>query len=515
MRCVLLVCSDETLCRGFKKALENETPEYQIEISSSAEQALNKLKTDGIAFDVLVSDYRLPKMTGIEFFHQLKDYDYEFPRVIMLDIDILYKAREALEAGAIDYLLKDGGNGFMDQLPIFLQKIVSVCNHCIPIQKAKAALKESEDNFYNVFLMVPYSLLISSFDEGRIMEINECGTQLFGRTHDEMVGKTAIELGIITPENRNTLVEEIKTRGYFDNVEIELTLYSGEKRTCLVSGRRITLRGAECIIYAANDISLLKKMEYESLRSKNLQSIGALAGGIARDFNCFMTSILGNISLAKLSMHDAEKIHRALTRAEEISLKATELANKLLTFSEGGEPIYKEFSIIASIENNLEMNFSRISTAVDIQKDNKLWTVVGDEAQLDQVIYNILLNAVESLQENGKINIETRNISLPDDNDMGLKEGKYVSVTIGDNGVGITAEDLARIFDPFFSTKDGDTASRHGLGLGLTICRSIVLKHNGYISIESTVGKGTTVVIYLPVYVGDNPIVREKYFETG
>ena len=268
--------------------------------------------------------------------------------------------------------------------------------------------------------------------------------------------------------------------------------------------RRVILNFHNCIIRKHADKVLqetrekfLKKQE-QLLKSKNLESIGVLAGGIARDFNNYLTSIMGNIAIAKLSLHNTRKIHRSLNRAEETSIKAADLAAKLLTFSEGGEPINKKNSITDIIKYTIDYHFKNTPVTFHHRSEQKTWPVCGDETQLKQTIYNILLNAVQAIPDKGEVIIETDNVTLAQTNEFSLTAGNYVKISIKDNGVGIPAKNLDKIFDPFFSTKEAIT--HEGVGLGLSISQSIIKKHNGIITADSTEGKGTTVTIIIPAY---------------
>lgn len=268
--------------------------------------------------------------------------------------------------------------------------------------------------------------------------------------------------------------------------------------------RRVILNFHNCIVRKHSETALqearekfLKKQE-ELLKSKNLESIGILAGGIARDFNDYLTSIMGNISIAKLSLHNTKKIHRALNRAEETSIKAADLAAKLLTFSEGGEPVTRKNSITNIIRNTIDYHFKNTPVTFEYRSEKKIWPVCGDESQLKQTIYNILLNAVQACPVEGKVIIETENASLAQPNEFSLTAGNYVKTHIKDNGVGIPAKNLDKIFDPFFSTKE--TITHEGVGMGLSISQSIIKKHKGAITVDSTEGIGTTVTIVIPSY---------------
>lgn len=302
-----------------------------------------------------------------------------------------------------------------------------------------------------------------------------------------------------------------------ENEHLELEALESGVNDCLIKNqnkdylnrlplvvRRVILNFQNCIVRKCAEKALretrekfLKKQE-ELLKSKNLESIGILAGGIARDFNDYLTSIMGNISIAKLSLHNTRKIHRSLNRAEETCIKAADLAAKLLTFSEGGEPINRKNSITDIIKDTIEDHFKDTPVTFHHSKEQKTWPVCGDESQLKQTINNILLNAVQAIPDEGEVIIETDNVSLAQPNEFSLTKGNYVKITVKDNGEGIPAENLDKIFDPFFSTKD--TISHEGVGMGLSISQSIIKKHNGTIVVDSTEGKGTTVTIVIPAY---------------
>ncbi|MCP4157483.1 MAG: hypothetical protein GY757_57770 [bacterium] len=239
-----------------------------------------------------------------------------------------------------------------------------------------------------------------------------------------------------------------------------------------------------------------ERMSAEIMKRKNLESLGVLAGGIAHDFNNLLTSVMGNISMARMLMHDGAKLNRVLVRAVEISSSGMELAQKLMTFSEGGNPENEEKSLYALIEDTLEADFPDSKVKIEKKISCDLWRINGDEAQLKLVFKNLILNAVQAVPENGSVLIGGENVSLPGGNEFLPTAGNYVKLSIEDNGTGIPPENIDKIFDPYFSTRNEST--QHGLGLGLSICQSIISQHNGHISVESEVGKGTVINVYVP-----------------
>jgi|GEM_PF-1642103 len=497
MKCVFLV-GNETNVTLYRNIIEKAIPGVETRFSRSGIDARQELEKADILPDVILVDDLLHDMSGFEFCRNLFHSLIAVPRLLMIKKGMEHTAIEALDMGVTDFLFKDKEGYFLKILPVSLQKVALHCENCISLQQIKNALKESEEKFLIAFLLSPYPIAISTIADGRFVEVNESTVKNLGFPREEIIGKTSLELGIIKPETRDILVDKLKENDFFTNME--LTLYNkwGEERICLVSGKKIKIGGDECLIQSVNDITQRKQAEKENIKLKNLEAIGTLAGGIARDFNQYLTSIIGSISLAKLSLHDTEKIHRALNRAEEMSFKAADLANMLVTFSDGGVPVYKETSMTSLIKSIISIDFSRSPIRFNCTVCSEIWTVLGDENQLHQVLYSIFLNAEEAMPRGGDVLIDAQNISLSTGNEFQLNEGKYVQIRIKDNGPGIPAEYLDKVFDPFFSKKG--TQHKDPLGLGLSICLSILKKHNGHIRLSSVVDQGTSVTIFIPAF---------------
>jgi signal transduction histidine kinase len=248
------------------------------------------------------------------------------------------------------------------------------------------------------------------------------------------------------------------------------------------------------------DITRRKKAESELLKSRKMESVGILAGGIAHDFNNLLAVIVGNTSLMKLTFGEHNsRLNNYLDNVERASAQAAELAQKFITFSEGGWLMRKKVKLTNILKDSAQLSPEIKNIRYEMSIPPDLDMIYGDERQLRQVFVNLLLNAQEFTDDNNrKIEVTAKNTILDNDNPFSLKKGKYVHVSVIDNGKGIPPELLEKIFDPYFSTKN--TVSQKGLGLGLALCYSIVNKHEGHISIESKVQQGTTVNLYLPVF---------------
>jgi signal transduction histidine kinase len=235
-----------------------------------------------------------------------------------------------------------------------------------------------------------------------------------------------------------------------------------------------------------------QRMEDELLKVRKIESVGVFAAGIAHDFNNLLTGILGYISLAQLVAQMDTKVIAYLTEAEQACQRATALTQQLLTFAKGGAPVRHTVSLVELLKESVGFALRGANVRGDIQIAADLWPVDVDAGQINQVIHNIVLNAVQAMPGGGTVAVRAENIVFEAGAPFPLREGQYVKITIQDYGCGILKEVLSNIFDPYFTTK------AEGSGLGLTTAYAIVTKHDGYITVTSEVGLGTTVVIFLP-----------------
>jgi signal transduction histidine kinase/CheY-like chemotaxis protein len=239
------------------------------------------------------------------------------------------------------------------------------------------------------------------------------------------------------------------------------------------------------------------RAEMDLLKSSKIESLGIFAGGIAHDFNNLLTSIIGNISLAKLDLEENEGVFSILTEAERASLQAKDLTVQLLTFSRGGEPIRKTESIADLLSEKIDFILRGSGILCRYLVADGLRRSDIDRGQIGQVIHNIVLNARQAMPSGGTITITAGNVTLPGQIEMPLKPGDYVRISIADQGDGIPPNYINKIFDPYFTTRAS------GSGLGLAVSYSIIRNHNGHIAVRSEPGRGTTFDIYIPASTKD------------
>ncbi|UCH92305.1 MAG: tetratricopeptide repeat protein [Candidatus Aminicenantes bacterium] len=331
---------------------------------------------------------------------------------------------------------------------------------------------------------------------------NPTATNIFGYPLEEMIDKSPLEL--VIEEDRPLVSQHLKQRmartGDILPYEFKGITKNGEILHLESYGSLILYQARPAVLESVIDITRRKKTEAELIKSRKMESVGILVGGIAHDFNNLLAVIVGNTSMLKLSLGNrGPRISALLGKVEQASARAAELAQKFITFSNGGWGIRKKVKFSDILKNNHHFSPGVGDILCDISIPPDLAPIYADERHLRQVMTNLLLNAHEANSGNNeKIIIKAQNITLEEENQFALKNGEYVKVLVIDKGRGIPPQLLEKIFDPYFSTKD--TVSKKGLGMGLAICYSIVKKHDGHIAISSKPQKGTTVEIYLPVY---------------
>ena len=353
-----------------------------------------------------------------------------------------------------------------------------------------------EKDFSNILIeSLPGIFCLFDFN-GKMLRWNKYGENVIGYTADEI--SVSNPLDFIVEQDRGLVNKTIKDtfdKGY-SSVESTLVTKRGEKIPFYFTGIRVMIDNVPCILSIAIDISERKKIEYELEKLRRLESIGILASGVAHDFNNLLTGILGNISLVKQYLDSEDMIFKRLSTAEKSCFEAREITSRLITFSKGGEPVKKVTRVQQLLKEAHCPLIKDTNITFEYNLPDNLYPVEIDEGQIRNVIINILTNAAEAMPEGGKIDISATNLEITEKDNLPIKEGSYVKVSIRDRGRGIQVEEISRIFDPYFSTKERGV--KKGMGLGLTICHSIIRKHEGFITVESMPGAGTTFHLYLP-----------------
>jgi PAS domain S-box-containing protein len=246
------------------------------------------------------------------------------------------------------------------------------------------------------------------------------------------------------------------------------------------------------VLGSYEDITQRKLAEEELSKAQKIESLGLLAGGIAHDFNNILMVIMGNIAMAKALLSPTDTVYDRLTTAETAASKAHDLARRFLTFAKGGTPLKRSISVANLIKTYSRLTLSGTSSTCAYTLPGDLWSIDADEGQIGQALTNIFMNADQATPEGGTITVHGENMIISAEDNLPLNSGRYVKISIKDEGKGIPEQHLGKVFDPYFTTK------KKGSGLGLTSAFSIVKKHEGLLTVDSSEGSGTTFTLLLP-----------------
>jgi PAS domain S-box-containing protein len=306
-----------------------------------------------------------------------------------------------------------------------------------------------------------------------------------------------------TPERQNSLVDSIKGAFLGEKCcvdELEIVRPDGQRRIVSASSSLMKpMDGTLHVLTIVQDITARVVTMEALLKARKLEAASVFAGGIAHDFNNLLTVVLGSITLAKQEAGVMVPAGKFLSQAEKACMQAKALTSKLIAFATGGMPVKRFGSIEELLRDTVRLSLAGTSLIEEVRVSDALWEIEFDAEQLKHALANVLANAVEASDEGGRIHVWAENtlITSPDAlRGTSLAPGKFVTILIRDYGRGISKENMARVFDPYFSTKE--KGARKGMGLGLTATYSIVRNHGGHITMESKIGVGTAVKLYFP-----------------
>ncbi|MCJ7615217.1 MAG: response regulator [Desulfobacterales bacterium] len=247
-----------------------------------------------------------------------------------------------------------------------------------------------------------------------------------------------------------------------------------------------------------------KKLEIQVQRAQRMEALGTLAAGVAHDLNNILGAIVGYPELLLLDLPADSKLRKPLLAIQHSGEKAATIVRDLLTLARRGVITTKMLNLNSVVEDylkspehkNLLLLHPRVT--FDVHLEPNLLNIFGSAVHLSKTVMNLILNAAEAMPTGGKIAISTDNkyVDRPITGYDNVEEGEYVTLTISDTGIGISAKDLGMIFEPFYSKK---VMGKSGTGLGTSVVWGVVKDHNGYIHVQSTEGEGTTFILYFPV----------------
>ena len=369
--------------------------------------------------------------------------------------------------------------------------------------QAEETVRVSEEKFAKAFDNAPIMMTISGLEDGVYLNVNKKFSEVSGFSLEEALGRTAVELGLMTAAQRLRLIEELHRHDRVSGVELQVASRSGKNLTCVFHGESIPVHGKRCLLLLSHDVTEHRVVEEQLRQSQKMEAIGQLAGGIAHDFNNILTVILGysNILLldSTLSPQQREKVEHVVSSSE----RASQLTRGLLTFSRKDSMELKPVDLNAIVRQLQKFLIRIIGEDVELKVDiaAAALTVLADAGHIEQVLVNLAANARDAMEKGGALEISIESVELGQGHDAahGGAAGRYACITVSDTGQGMDEQTCQRVFEPFFTTKEAG----RGTGLGMAIVYGIIKQHNGFIEVDSRPGLGTTFRIYLPRVGGD------------
>ena len=359
------------------------------------------------------------------------------------------------------------------------------------LQREVQERRQAEEKFSIAFRSSPSALSISFLRDGRFIEVNDSFVELAGYTREEIIGRTALDLGLWGDERaREALIREVREKGAARNFEFAFRRKSGETGAGLLSAEVIHLAGEPCILAVTADITERNRLQAQLAQAQKLEAVGRLAGAVAHDFNNLLTAIIGNAELFLATADPQAAGRREMEVIRETGRRAAELTRQLLmlTRRQVTEPALLDLNQV--IQGMSQMLFRLVGEDVRcrLALDPQLWAVRADLSQIEQLLLNLVVNAREAMPDGGELTIATANVG----DDEGPAPGRYVRLSISDTGVGMSPAVQERIWEPFFTTK------ADGTGLGLTTVYNVVQSAGGHIRVRSQENSGTTFEVDLP-----------------
>jgi PAS domain S-box-containing protein len=383
--------------------------------------------------------------------------------------------------------------------------------------QADEALKESEARYRRLFETALDGILILDADTGQIDDVNPFLLKMLGYSHDEFLNKKLWEIGPFKNiEKSRAIFKQLQEKGYVRYEHLPLETRDGRpidvefvSNIYSVNNNRVIQCNIRDITERKEAEELRRKLESKIRQSLKMEAIALLAGGIAHQFNNSLFVITGNLNLIEIDLSGNGNIIKYVKSMQQETAKMVQLTGQLLAYARGGKYQIECISLNDFVRDTLPLLMHIFVPSVHVETDlpHNVWKIRGDLTQLQMILSAILTNASEAIEKKGRIKISCFNEMITKEkakDSPGLKPGKYIDLKIEDNGKGMDEETSRRIFDPFFTTK------MQGRGLSMAAVYGIVKNHDGWISIESQLGKGTIVHVYIPAIIGAEAEVKTE-----
>ena len=403
-----------------------------------------------------------------------------------------YESRSRREDGTLFWTL-----GHASLLPGPPEVIESTIVEITTLKEAEEASQRSRERYRSVIETSQDGILFLDLATRRILETNPALQRMLGYTADEL---SALTLYDIESEERASIDANVHRLAEERRLTLPERKFRGKDGREIAAAAYVILleeNNRQIVLAVVHNLSETRHLEAQLRQAQKMEAIGRLAGGVAHDFNNLLTAILGYADLL-LDSNPSNDVRNSVSEIRKAGERAASLTKQLLAFSRKQvlQPRILDLNEVLGETDGILRRLLGEDVALEAERAPHLWRVQADPVQIQQVLLNLAVNARDAMPDGGVLRIATRNVSLTAASVPevpNIKEGDHVLLEVADTGHGMSAEILSHAFEPFFTTKERGK----GTGLGLSTVYGIVKQSGGYVRIESVVGKGTRVLVYL------------------
>lgn len=488
----LLLWHDEgQSTEAYLQALLADGWEAQIDTVTTREELSVRVWSHN--YDVILAEHTLGNASGVEAVEVLRKFRREIPVVLVTGGIGEENVAEALRSGVTDYVAKDR----LRRLPIAIRRIIAERLERVDRKR----LAEERDRFF----MLSGDLLGILNAKGCILQLNPAWQRTLGHDIEELVKYPLAHW--IHPEDQASLKSALSSLSEgASSLEFETRCAAVDGSFRWLQWRASSLPRQQLIYATARDVTEKKALEAQLLRAQRIESIGALANGIAHDLNNVLTPILMAVDILQ-EIATEPRAKKLLNTVHSSAQHGAAMVKQILAFSKGADGEKLPMQIHHLVNQMRDFAHDTFPRSIEIQTRlaPDLWMVKGDTTQLHQVLLNLCVNARDAMPTGGRLVIEVSNRELEEAYTrlhLDARCGPYVVLSVTDTGAGIPQGLIEKIFEPFFTTKDPG----RGTGLGLSTVLGIVKGHGGFLNVYSEPGKGTRFTVYLPALISERQV---------
>lgn len=498
---------------SFRRCLASSDYDAEITHCVRAEEVLDLVNGGETDFDILVSDHKLLGMTGLELCIELYKIGVPFPLLMLTGTGNEGVAVEALKKGVDDYIIKDPGDKYFKLVPDTIMDVIGRYKERQSHQDAVKMLHESEEKYRNLVEKANVGIYI--LQENNFKYVNETFEKITGYKFEEVSLESFDIMDLVAPESREFIKQRNESRKAGEIIDNNY-IFKGLSKTGNIIDLEantsiLDYEGKPAIQGIMTDITeqmqdKREKMELQEKlkQSERMESLGLLAGGVAHDLNNVIGPIMAYPDLIKMNIAEGKSVDKDLDTIKFSAQRAADVIADLLALTRRGQYKMEPIDLNDLVNNYLssaEYDATKrlhSQVATDIQISNDALFFKGSRAHLPKIVMNLVINAFESMSEGGVLAITTSstNVKGEDLSDKQIPEGRYVLLTIEDQGEGISEKNISQIYDPFFTTKM--KSGKSGTGLGLSVVYNVLEDHGAHIEVVSNLGIGTKFCIYFP-----------------